>query len=108
MSIRRTAVGPLALVVALASCGRGSDTDGATTVEGTVIAVDGTLAEVSSFTMRLSDGGNLTFVPAEGVLFHGSAPMNHLRDHLASGTTVRVGYIVLADGTLSAVLVEDG
>lgn len=108
MSVRLVAMA--ALVLMLPACRGGSadlTREEDTVVEGTVIAVDGTLAAVASFTLRLPDGRDLVLVPAEGVLFDGSAPIGHLQDHLASGAPVRVGYVVLADGTLSAVLVED-
>jgi hypothetical protein len=98
----------IGLAIMLAGCGGESGDDGPTVVEGTVIAVDGTLTDVTSFTVRLPDGHDLVFVPADGVLFDGSAPLSHLQDHVAGGEPVRVGYRELEDGTLSAVLVEDG
>ena len=62
---------------------------------------------VASFTVRMSDGLDATFVPADGVLFDDTAPIDHLRDHLANGDRVRVEYETLADGTKSAVAVGD-
>jgi len=100
---------PLFLLVGslLATACSASSGDEPIVVEGVVIAVDGDLTNVTSFTLRLPDGSDLVLMPAAGVLFHGSAPISHVRDHLASGAPVRVGYVELDDGTLSAVLVED-
>jgi len=78
------------------------------TAEGIVIAVDGTLAEISSFTLVLADGTNATFIPEAGMLFDGTAPLSHVRDHLASGDPVQVEYRTLEDGTRSALEVGDG
>jgi hypothetical protein len=77
-------------------------------VEGVVVAVDGTLAEIASFRLVLADGTEATFVPEQGVLFDGTAPLSHLRDHLASGDPIRVEYATLEDGTLLALEVGDG
>ncbi|MDH3606318.1 MAG: hypothetical protein OER12_04920 [Acidimicrobiia bacterium] len=76
-------------------------------VEGVVIDVEGTLGAVSSFTVRLSDGTDAIFVPVDGLLFAGTAPIDHVRDHMVSGAPVSVGYTTLADGTLSALEVGD-
>lgn len=76
-------------------------------VEGIVIAVEGTLGQVESFTLRLPTGSDVTFLPEEGVLFDGSAPIDHVRDHMTSGAPVRVEYTTLSDGTLSALQVGD-
>ncbi len=77
------------------------------TVEGIIVAVDGTIADIASFTVRLPDGSNVSFVPEPGILFDGTAPIDHVRDHLASGAPVRVVYTTIDDGTLSAVEVGD-
>jgi len=77
------------------------------TVEGVVIDVEGTLGVVSSFTVRLRDGTDAIFVPEDGLLFAGNAPIDHVRDHMVSGAPVRVDYTTLADGTLSAREVGD-
>lgn len=63
------------------------------TVVGVVIAVEGNLEGVESFTLRLEDGTDIIFTPAEDAQFdHG--PMSHIRDHLANGQPVRVDYLV--------------
>jgi hypothetical protein len=72
------------------------------TVVGVVIAVDGSLEGVDSFTLRLTDGSDATFTPDEDAQFdHG--PISHLREHLASGEPVRVDYVVLDDGSYLAI-----
>jgi hypothetical protein len=76
------------------------------TVEGVVIAVDGNLDTVASFTLRLSDGSDLMFTPDEGAQFDGG-PIGHIREHLTSGAPVRVDYVVLGDGTNLAMEVGD-
>ena len=110
-SIGRGALLPVMLLTALGlaigACGGDPGDDEQIVVEVAVISVDGTLTEITGFTLRLSDGTDLIFVPAEGVLFHGNAPISHIRDHLGSGQPLRVGYVVLENGILSAVLVED-
>ncbi len=102
----------LALVLLLIAAACSADSSGFGTeqsgiAEGVVIVVDGTLGHVASFTVRMSDGLDATFVPADGVLFDDTAPIDHLRDHLANGDRVRVEYETLADGTKSAVAVGD-
>ncbi len=82
----------------------GTDDD---TVTGVVIDVVGDLTNVESFVLRLPDGTDHTFHPAAGVLFHGTANLSHLRDHLRSGEPVEVRYEELDDGTWSALAVDD-
>jgi len=73
-------------------------------VIGTVIAVDGDLADVRSFTV-LVEGDQMTFRPiAEGVYAY---PISHLREHLLDGTPVRVGWERRGD-QLVATTLEDG
>ncbi len=76
-------------------------------VDGVVTDVVGGLTAVEAFTLRLPDGTDRTFEPAPGVLFHDSAPIGHLRDHLRSGEPVTVRYRVLDDGTFVALEVGD-
>lgn len=76
------------------------------TVEGVVIAVDGNLDAVASFTLRLSDGSDLIFTPDEGAQFDGG-PISHIREHLTSGAPVRVEYVILGDGTNVAMDIGD-
>jgi len=76
------------------------------TATGVVTAVEGNLSGVDSFTIRLEDGSDLTFVPADDALFDGG-PFSHIRDHLASGAPVTVEYVELADGTLQALSAGD-
>jgi ABC-type glycerol-3-phosphate transport system substrate-binding protein len=76
------------------------------TVEGVVIAVDGNLDAVASFTVRLSDGSDLIFSPDDGAQFDGG-PIGHIREHLTSGAPVRVDFVVLGDGTNLAMDIGD-
>ena len=74
------------------------------TVIGTVVAVDGDLSEVRSFTLLVA-GEQMTFEPvADGVYAY---PLAHLREHLRDGTPVRVGW-ERRDGTLAATSLDDG
>lgn len=73
------------------------------TIVGTVIAVDGDLTEVRSFTV-LVEGDQMVFVPiAEGAY---DFPLSHLREHLRDGTPIRVGWEKRGD-RLAATTVED-
>ena len=101
MSLRR-ALTALLVVVSLA-CASGGDAR----VEGVVIDLSGDVSTVDSFTLRLADGSDRVYEPAPGILFHDSAPLAHLRDHLVSGKPVEVRYRTLDDGTLIAVEVAD-
>jgi len=96
------------LVAAACSTGGDDVIEQSGTVTGVVIAVDGTLGDVASFTVRMSDGTDATFEPVEGVLFDGTAPIDHVRDHLTSGSPVSIRYETLPDGSLSALEVGDG
>lgn len=60
------------------------------TMVGTVVAVDGGLEEVASFTL-LVEGDQLTFVPTPAGEY--DFPLSHLRQHLIDGTPVRVGWM---------------
>ena len=94
--------GATAVIAAATLLGAGcGDSDGApveATVIGVVIAVDGTLAGVESFVLRLENGSDLTLVPAEGLLFDGAAPLTHIRDHLVSGNPVEATYKTSPEG----------
>jgi hypothetical protein len=75
-------------------------------VVGVVIAVDGDLDAVASFTLRLDDGSDLAFTPDEHAQFDGG-PIGHIREHLTSGAPVSVDYVVLDDGTNLALDIGD-
>lgn len=75
-------------------------------VEGVVIAVEGGLQVIDSFTILIGSGEQMTFDPAPGLLF-GGGPLSHLRDHLADGAPVYVIYTVEPDGTNVAIEVGD-
>jgi hypothetical protein len=93
----------------LAACS-GGDSDNAAaevlSVVGVVIAVDGSLSGIDSFTIRVDDGTDVTFVPEDGALFD-SGPFSHIRDHLTSGTPIRVDYVMLDDGSNLALSAGD-
>ena len=92
-----------ALLVVVASCG----VSGRPTARGVVVEVEGGIAEVNGFLLRLADGSDLRLQPAADILFHDSAPIGHIRDHLRSGEPVEVEYEVLDDGSAIAYSVSD-
>ncbi len=92
------------LLIAVVACG-GSDEPIA---EGVVVDVEGTLTTVERFTIRTTDGEDLTFVPGPDVGFHGRRPLGHLRVHLTSGEPVVIAYEKAPDGSLVALEIEDG
>ena len=105
-----TRAAALALLLIAAACGGGGAGDGdfdGRVAEGVVVDVDGSLADVRSFTIRTGDGADLTFSARDGVRFHGAGPLGHLRSHLTTGEPVEVSYETLTDGSLEAVEVRD-
>ena len=93
----------------LASCSAGdSDTAGVEvlSVVGVVIAVDGSLSGIDSFTIRVGDGTDLAFAPDDDALFE-NGPFSHIRDHLTSGAPIRVSYVMLDDGSNRALSAGD-
>lgn len=91
------------LVLVAVSCGGSARLS----ARGVIIEVEGGITEVNGFLLRLPDGSDLRLRPAEGVLFHDSAPIGHIRDHLRSGEPVEVEYEVLDDGSAVAYSVSD-
>lgn len=89
----------LALVLALSACGADSS------AVGVVTAFSGDLQTVESFTIRTTDGRDLTFVP--GLDDEASFPLPHLQEHLASGERIRVRWEEGEDGTLIARAISD-
>jgi len=77
------------------------------TVTGVVIAVEGGLGGIDFFVVRLEDGSDLTLVPVEGLLFDGVGPLSHVRDHLVSGSPVRITYETSAAGSATATAIGD-
>lgn len=75
-------------------------------VEGVVIAVEGGLRAIDSFTVLVGSGEQMTFDPVPGLLFDGG-PLSHLREHLLDGVPVYVIYTVEPDGTNVAIEVGD-
>jgi hypothetical protein len=71
-------------------------------VVGVVIVVDGNLTGINSFTIRLDDGTDRAFIPEPDALFD-TGPFSHIRDHLASGTPIRVDYLAFEDGSNVAI-----
>jgi len=89
----------LAVLAILTAC-----TQNGGTMVGIVVAVDGDLTTVTSFTI-LVEGDHVVFTPvAEGEY---AFPLPHLREHLRDGTPVRVGWERRGDD-LAAVSLEDG
>ena len=74
------------------------------TMRGVVIAVEGDLRVVSSFTL-LVEGEELEFLPVEEGDY--AFPLQHLRDHRRSGEPVLVGWEE-RDGVRYALSLGDG
>jgi hypothetical protein len=91
----------------LAACSDGNAaSDDVLSVVGVVIAVDGSLSGIDSFTIRIDDGTDLVFAPGDQALFD-NGPFGHIRDHLTSGTPIRVDYVMLEDGSNRALSAGD-
>lgn len=97
---RRVRLGALGLTLLLAAC---AQTTG--TAVGVVTAVDGTLTEVTSFTV-LSSGVELVFAPLDDVDYE--FPLVHLSEHLRTGEPVVVGWELDDDGNRYATSLADG
>lgn len=82
------------------------DAEPGVSVEGVVLELEGDLTAVEYFVVLDPDGTRYTFVPADGLTFHGGA-VSHLRDHITSGAPVFVAYETAADGSLVAIEVSD-
>jgi hypothetical protein len=74
------------------------------TVRGPVVAVDGDLTEIVSFTL-LVEGEELRFLPAEDGDYE--FPLQHLRDHRRTGELVLVDWEWRGDARY-ALSVNDG
>lgn len=87
------------LVLLVACCAQTSGT-----VRGVVIEVDGTLNEISSFTL-LVEGEEIGFVPDDDGDY--AFPLSHLREHRTNGEPVVVEWDMV-DGERHALSVTDG
>lgn len=58
---------------------------------GVVVAVDGDLSAIVSFSIITADGVEMELEPAPGLLFDGG-PLSHLQDHLRSGGPIAVEF----------------
>lgn len=90
-----------AVLLVVIACGGNSMQE----VEGALIELDGDISTVQRFTIVLTDGSRLQFVPGPDATFHGG-PLGHLRDHLRTGSSVVVQYRVEGD-VLVALEVDD-
>jgi hypothetical protein len=89
----------LAALAMVAACSQSGGT-----MVGIVVAVEGDLSAVSSFTL-LVEGDTFEFIPVEGGKY--AFPLPHLREHLRDGTPVRVSWERRGDD-LAAISLEDG
>ena len=92
MQMRPLLAGLIMLALVGSACGTANDSAGAEKVTGVVVAVAGDLTVINSFSVLLADGSTVLLVPADGLLFDGSSPLSHVRDHLVSGAPVLVEY----------------
>jgi hypothetical protein len=88
----------LAALMLAAACSQSSGT-----VVGTVVSVEGSLTDVSSFTLLVA-GDQMTFIPSGDGEY--DFPLTHLRQHLIDGTPIRVGWEQSPEG-LVALTVAD-
>lgn len=95
LSVHKT----LLLVILLVGCAQTAGTS-----RGIVIAVEGSLQEVTSFTM-LVDGDEVAFVPVEDGDY--DFPLSHLREHQRTGEPILITW-ELEGGTREALAVSDG
>lgn len=91
-------VGLLVLVVVLAACGARFR------ATGVVTGVEGSFDEIATFTVRTTDGDDLTFEPAPDGDF--AFPLSHLRAHLVAGDPIVIEWVEV-DGVLSATSLDD-
>lgn len=89
----------LLIALLLVACAQTSGT-----ARGIVLGVEGSLEEVSSFTV-LVEGQELTFVPVEDGDY--DFPLSHLREHLRTGEPILVTW-QLENGTREALALADG
>ena len=89
----------LLLVLLVVACAQTSGTS-----RGIVLVVEGSLEEVTSFTV-LIEGEELTFVPVEEGDY--DFPLSHLRAHLRTGEPILVTW-ELDDGSRKALALADG
>jgi hypothetical protein len=73
-------------------------------VRGIVVGVEGSLEEVTTFTL-LVEGEEMSFVPIEDGDY--DFPVSHLREHQRTGEPVVVTW-EMEDGTREAVALADG
>lgn len=87
------------LVLLVVACAQTSGTS-----RGIVLGVEGSLEEVTSFTV-LIEGEEITFVPVEEGDY--DFPLSHLREHQRTGEPIRVTW-ELDDGSRKALALADG
>lgn len=78
------AVAIVVTMLSLVACSQASGT-----ARGVVTSVEGTLQEVTSFTV-LVEGSELEFVPVDGGTY--AFPLSHLREHQRTGEPVLVDW----------------
>lgn len=89
----------LLLALLLVACAQTSGT-----ARGVVIGVEGSIEEITSFTV-LVEGEEITFVPVEGGDY--DFPLSHLREHQRTGEPILVTWEI-EDGTRLALTLTDG
>lgn len=111
MVVSRTAVVIVATAVLLAGCRAGATPGPAGSpaiVDGVVTAVEGTSpTELTTFTLRTSDGRLVHFSVGQLDLSDDAFPAGHLREHLATAVPVRVTYVIGGGATPVAIRLED-
>lgn len=86
--MRRLAQALLLVALTVTACGTATER-----VSGVVVKVDqASLTDVPSFTLRTEAGEMLVFRVSELSLANGGFPANHLREHMATVSTVVVEY----------------
>lgn len=98
----RDMAGAVAVTIALVGCGPASQT-----AAGFVIDVRSeSVTEVASFTLRTPEGEELIFSVGPLELDGGAFPAGHLREHMALGQPVAVGFVVQDGDRVASRLVD--
>lgn len=92
-------------MVAILALAAACSTPTSGTMKGIVIDVEGSLTNITQFTI-LAEGDDITFHPAQNGDY--DFPLAHLREHMRTGQPVLVGWEREDDGEMVALSLADG